>query len=497
MGHAIVCGLGHVGYRVALLLARVGVPTRVVHTRASEEWVHDLEARGIECIAGDARDERSLRRAGLAEARAVVAVTDQDLTNLSAALDAKRLQPSVDAIVRLHDRGLARHVEEGLDVRQVLSTSALAAPAFVSAALGREDLGHFRASGSTWTLQDLTAGPPPAGATVLFSLDGEGRIVPGAGPGKRPALGIARAPASRRAQPRAGVAAAALDFLRRTPPAARLLLLGLLALVLAGTAVIQTAMGLGWVDALYFVVTTVTTVGYGDHNFLESPGWLKGVGCVLMLAGAALMAAFVGVVTEALLAYRLRDLLARRRRGLRDHVIVAGGGHVGARILEQLRREGQPAIALGEGAGAETEDGERTGLDAALGLAGIDCAKALVAVYDDDVRNLGLALQARHRNSGIRTVARVFDGVLAEKLQRELAVDAVLSVSSAAAPSFAAAVLHDGVRLACMWNGALVVVREERGSEGELGVAVDFALPEGGGESVRISVIALAPEAES
>lgn len=46
---------------------------------------------------------------------------------------------------------------------------------------------------------------------------------------------------------------------------------GFLALVLAATTYFHVAERLSWVDALYFVVATVATVGYGDINLLNAP----------------------------------------------------------------------------------------------------------------------------------------------------------------------------------------------------------------------------------
>jgi Trk K+ transport system NAD-binding subunit len=83
----LVCGLGHFGYRAAELLLRLGERVVVVSLGAREEWRRDVEALGATVVLGDARDGRVLERAALAEAKAVLALTDADLVNIEIALD--------------------------------------------------------------------------------------------------------------------------------------------------------------------------------------------------------------------------------------------------------------------------------------------------------------------------------------------------------------------------------------------------------------------------
>ncbi len=461
-GLHIVCGLGHVGYRVAVLLRRLGAAVHVIYNQASAEWLREMRAAGVECIEGDARDSRALERAGVRRARVVLAVTDQDLANLSVALDAKRLNPGIVTVIRLHDRGLARHVEEGLGARQVLSTSALAAPAFISAALAQEDIGYFTIDGHGFeaVCTEPSAAPPDGLALFRLRRGAAGSSLLSV----RPLPQERGQPRRRRSVGRLGLASA---LLRQTPRIARTLAVALLAILALGVVVIHHAMGLPYGVALYFAVTTVTTVGYGDFSFHDCPLAVKLFGCLLMLSGAALLAALVGTVTDALVSYRLRDLLRRQPSRKENHIVVVGGGHIGGRIAEALARDGHELVALRTDAeGAEAADEPRVQViagdgrgDADLRLAGVGRAQALIAVHEDDVANLSVALQARKLNPGIRTVARVFDGVLAEKLQRELSIDAVLSVSASAAPAFVAAALCEDAVFAAVWEDHLVVIR--------------------------------------
>ena len=69
-------------------------------------------------------------------------------------------------------------------------------------------------------------------------------------------------------------------------------ILGFTVLVLASSVYFSRALGLRLLDAMYFVWTTVFTVGYGDISLYQASDEAKAVGMALMFAGAALMAVF-------------------------------------------------------------------------------------------------------------------------------------------------------------------------------------------------------------
>ena len=107
-------------------------------------------------------------------AKTLLAVTDDDLANVSIALDAQRLNPRIVVTVRIFDQRLAAHLETRMQISRALSTSALAAPAFVAAALGGAVHGAFEADGTRWTVEseNVPAGSPWIDATVAQAAFG-------------------------------------------------------------------------------------------------------------------------------------------------------------------------------------------------------------------------------------------------------------------------------------------------------------------------------------
>ena len=468
----IICGLGHVGYRCAQLLARMGERGAVITREVHQQWRLDALPE-FSVIQGDARDEKLLRQAGVEQAQAIIVVTDDDLANVSIALDARRLNPTIAIVVRMFDQDMAAHLEQSGQVQRALSASALAAPAFVAAALGASVCGSFPVDGRACVVsQHLIAAPPAPHAPptlgvwaaqtghIVIAMERGGQLalrpasdVPLADGDRLTCLKLSNRDAVRRpARARGSSLRALVVGVRQwwcdVPRPVRRGLTALLTLVVMSVVVFRVALGIPLVDALYFVVTTVTTVGYGDYNLLGAPAWLKLFGSLVMISGVALLAALVSIITDLVLSMRLGDVLGHGRAQLQEHVIVAGLGDIGFRLVRDLVQSGEEVVAIAGSADGRYVDAARelafvvignAKTEETLRRAGAAQAKAIIAVADDDMINLSIGLAAKRAGACRRTVVRMFDSQLAEKIQAGLPIDAVLSVSGAAVPTFVGA----------------------------------------------------------
>lgn len=126
--HIVVCGLGNVGVRVVESLAQLGAPVVAIEKRRAESFGESIEALGVPVIYGDARRDELLIEAGIRKAKAVVCATDDDLTNLEVALDARRENPQIRVVMRMFDQRVAGKMRSALDIDETFSTSALAGP---------------------------------------------------------------------------------------------------------------------------------------------------------------------------------------------------------------------------------------------------------------------------------------------------------------------------------------------------------------------------------
>src|SRR5262249_34282128 len=144
---------------------------------------------------------------------------------------------------------------------------------------------------------------------------------------------------------------------------------------------------------------------------------------IFALAGSQLLSL---IVTGALRDSRNERRMEKRIAALRDHVIVCGYGDVGRRVCADLIEAGgsvlvggrQPEPLTGASkAGAYSVLGDAT-TDGTLGHAGIEHARALIAVAGTDAENVLITMTARLLRSGLRIVARVEEDATVSKLMR-------------------------------------------------------------------------------
>ena len=165
-GHVVLIGLGSVGMRVLTGLHDLHRDVVVVEADDDGRFVSQARALNVPVVIGDATLPQTLDLVNLEGARAVAVMTSSDLTNLEIALALRdRLEATEHAgrqrplVLRLFDRTLAESVERSFGFQHVRSTSALAAPWFVGAALGLDVLDTFYVEQQPFLLARLTVAP--------------------------------------------------------------------------------------------------------------------------------------------------------------------------------------------------------------------------------------------------------------------------------------------------------------------------------------------------
>jgi voltage-gated potassium channel len=139
--HVIVCGVGKVGYRVILELMKFQREIVAIEKNPEGRFVEKVKALGIPIILSDARRSESIVKAGVEKADAIIPCTDDELTNLDIALDAREINPDIRVVMRMFDADFAKRIEKGFGIHNAFSTSAVSAPIFASAAM-RENVKH-------------------------------------------------------------------------------------------------------------------------------------------------------------------------------------------------------------------------------------------------------------------------------------------------------------------------------------------------------------------
>jgi len=105
--HVVVVGLGQVGLRLCLVLRRCGVPVVAVELSDDGESVGLARKMDLPVVIGRGADPSLLERLSLEHARAVAAVTAEDLENIQIAMAAQSVHPDVRVVLRVGDGQVA------------------------------------------------------------------------------------------------------------------------------------------------------------------------------------------------------------------------------------------------------------------------------------------------------------------------------------------------------------------------------------------------------
>ncbi|MBL8152107.1 MAG: potassium channel family protein, partial [Blastocatellia bacterium] len=204
---------------------------------------------------------------------------------------------------------------------------------------------------------------------------------------------------------------------------------------------------LSWIDSIYFVVTMMCTVGFGDINLKDSSTMSKVIGIILMLVSFTTTAAIFALITDSLLRHRIVLTFGSRKVKVSNHIIVVGCGSVGSKVVDELIRLKEAVVAIDNQPSGRympavfskrvpTIIGDaRSGQ--ILKSANIEKAKAILSVTNDDLTNLEVGLNAKFYNPNLRVILRIYDQMLAQSLQEKLEVQFAFSMSSVAATALA------------------------------------------------------------
>ncbi|HET7473741.1 MAG TPA: potassium channel family protein, partial [Candidatus Limnocylindrales bacterium] len=102
-GHYLLCGYGRVGSTVARELVHAGQELVVIDIEPAS--LERARADGHLIVEGDATNDDTLRKAGIARARGLVATIDSDANNVYVTLSARALNPRLFVVGRANAEG--------------------------------------------------------------------------------------------------------------------------------------------------------------------------------------------------------------------------------------------------------------------------------------------------------------------------------------------------------------------------------------------------------
>lgn len=456
-GHIILCGLDGLGLRTVDELRKLDEEVTVVANDAPEAFIERVQAMGALFLHGNYREEAILREAGIADAGALVISAADDVGNIHTAIAAQELNPNIRMVLRIFNQDFGQRLQALFTDCEVLSSSALAAPAFVSAALRQDWEQEIEVGGRTLRVRNAHPNDPstlvpiarvtPQKEVTLFPSGANDEvlcIVESKNEQQAPPI-VAKQRGSTLSNIRSYMQALASSADNRLGYAlVFLFLLGFASMVIF---FLTNDLDIG--DAFYNTTAIIISGGLGDLDPSTAPWPIKLFGTLLMIIGATTLTVFYALVTDAVVSVRLDRALGRLTVDLRNHVVVCGLGNIGYRVATRLHALGIPVAAMEKEEGSRgIAEVRRLGVPVMLADArapetlralNVAHARSIVIATDDDAANLETALNARAIQPDIRVVLRLFDSDLAAKVERAFNIHISRSVSALAAPRFAAA----------------------------------------------------------
>jgi len=182
-------------------------------------------------------------------------------------------------------------------------------------------------------------------------------------------------------------------------------------------------------DAIYWSITTTTTVGYGDITPKTTQGKL--ISIIVMLSGIGFMGVFLANFTDILIEKTLKRR-AFIRSNMKGHVILCGWDRKVEIALRELLSEGKEVVVLAAVDSIPVEHknlifvrGEPSS-DESLERANVKDAKFVLISGRNDVETLLCAISVKKMNENARISCVVSDPKVIQALKK-IGVEQVLS----------------------------------------------------------------------
>lgn len=158
--HVVVVGLGQIGLRLCGLFRDLGVPVVAVERNPDAKNVPRAKDQKIPVVIGTGSSQRTLREVSTHRARALAAVTSDEVENIAIAVAARGVRDDVSIALRAGDGDATSEIQSLFKIGVVRDIYRIAGTALAAVTLGHEAAAAF----------------PYEGA--LYLVDDEGRIEP-------------------------------------------------------------------------------------------------------------------------------------------------------------------------------------------------------------------------------------------------------------------------------------------------------------------------------
>lgn len=188
-------------------------------------------------------------------------------------------------------------------------------------------------------------------------------------------------------------------------------------LIIAGTSGYMLLEGWRFIESIYMVIITLSTVGFMEVKPLSDPARVLTI--LIIFGGVGAFFYLGGSLAQMLVEGKFQNMLGRRRvqkliDELTGHYIICGYGRIGKVVAEGIKKEGFDVVVIEQDKAALLQleqkkmlsiEGDAT-KDEILLSAGLEKAKCLIAALSEDAENVFVTLTSRQLNPRITIVAR-------------------------------------------------------------------------------------------
>jgi voltage-gated potassium channel len=195
------------------------------------------------------------------------------------------------------------------------------------------------------------------------------------------------------------------------------LLAGVFLIIVTCVVGIRFFEGYSLLNALWYTIESLTTVGYGDLVPATTGG--KIFMMVMLLVGISYVLYVLSNGIAMIVEGRVSDVLGRHKMQrkidkLENHILICGAGRVGAEVIHHLKQDKATFAVIESDQDVIKElkdqdllimEGDATNDDILIG-AGIHKARGIIAALPSDADNVFITLTAKELNPNIIVVAR-------------------------------------------------------------------------------------------
>ena len=200
-------------------------------------------------------------------------------------------------------------------------------------------------------------------------------------------------------------------------------------LIASGTIALHYIEGKSWLDSLYWTVTVLSTVGFGDITPTTTAGKLVFIG--LATGGITAFGYAVAKLGDLIVEARVDSVIKRLTYGevwmyMRDHVVIIGWDHTVRQAYDELKAQSVKVIIITDNDSLYRRLSSE-GLDVVLGdptrestlqRVNISQARAVIIALPDDTKALMSILALRRISKDVKLVVRAGNPELRELLMQ-------------------------------------------------------------------------------